>query len=260
METIRDQIGMHQLQHTFYYSDLKSWWDRHHKLGGSVYECFLPWDFFPDFKQPLTELFKEYAELPFKDIDIFQNANIYDNDMSNRDVMEDATKTWMLYRHILDGVGIKYNPQIIHEPWYDRYRVHPGSGRLAAMWLAELNNVHCIYTHFDEPGFEPPPYSHRIYDVEGMVDAMFGKTSSKMRADISTYYAFPKDEVNAKYTNDRDSEWDYSRVETTTRWEFVRYSEGNAFTEAKYQWRRDAMDLWYRLNSHDCELVARLDL
>jgi len=248
------------LRHTFYYHDLKRWWDYHHELGGSVYECNLPWDFFPDFKSDLKKLFIEYASIPFKQIEEFQSAFIYNNDMADRVVMEDACKIWFLYRNIKDGVGIKFNPQIIHEPWADRYRVHPGSGRLASMWLAELNNVKCVYTHFDESCFEPPAYNNILHDVEGMVLSMFGNTASKMRADIETYQAFPVTPEEQRYTSERDSEWDWHKVKTDTRWKFIRYSEGQSFVESKQQWRDCAIDLWYTLNSHDNELISKLDI
>lgn len=251
---------MMQLQHTFYYRDLSRWWDKHHDLGGSVYVSCLPWDFFPDPYEDLRNLFLKFADISLKSLEDFHNASVWDNNMPDREIMEDAAKIWFLYENIKDGVGIKYNPQIIHEPWFDRYRVHPGSGRLASMWLAELNSVQCIYTHFDEPVFEPPPYSEKIQDIEGMVLNMFGPTASKMRADIDTYKAFPKNPDNIAYTHARDSEWKWERVRTNTDWEFVRYSEGQSFNESKSMWRSVAIDLWYRLNSHDCDLVHKLKL
>lgn len=251
---------MMQLQHTFYYKDLKRWWDYHHNMGGSVFVSDLPWDFFPDPEDDLRELFTEFAELPFKDLEVFQSVSVWDNDIPNRVLMEDAAKIWFLYNCIQDGVGIKFNPQIIHEPWYDRYRVHPGSGRLASMWLAEMNHVQCIYTHFDEPEFEPPEYSQKIHDVEGMVLNMFGNTASRMRADIHTYEAFPLTPDEQRYTSERDSEWDWHRIKTDKRWQFLRYSEGQSFSESKSMWRTVAMDLWYKLNSHDCDLIVKLKM
>jgi len=260
MQTIQEKHGMLTLPHTFYYTDLKRWWDYHHDLGGSVYECNLPWDFFPDFSQPLKKLFTEFANIDFTHIENFQYTDIFNNTMPHRELMEDAAKIWFLYTNIKDGVGIKFNPQIIHEPWHDRYRVHPGSGRLASMWLAELNNVTCVYTHFDEPCFEPPEHSILLHDIEGMVLSMFGPTASRMRADIETYQAFPTDEFGAGYTKERDSEWDWTQVTTNKDWQFVRYSEGQSFVESKHQWRESVIDLWYTLNSHDNDLISRLEM
>lgn len=251
---------MHQWRNIIYYNDLLEWWDKHHALGGSVYECHLPWDFFPNPESMLKELFIAFANLNYAHIENFVLANIFDNDMDHRDTMEDASKIVFLVEQIEDYGKLKYTPQVVHEPWYDRYRVHPGSGRFCALWLTEANHLTCTYTHFDEPCFEVPPYSQQIYDIEGMMQAMSYLDADSIRTTIDVYDAFPKDPHVAQYANERDSVWEPDRVTTHKDWQFVRYSEGNSFVESKLAWRNRIIDAWCKINDGSSIINRKLNL
>lgn len=230
---------------------LTHWFNSHHSIGGSLWDCRLPWDFLGSPEADLYDLFERYAKLDFEQIFEFSKSHVFDNDMPDRELMEDATKIYFLVQEI-EHNNLKFNPQIVHEPWYDRYRVHPGSGRLAAMWLSMFNNVRCLYTHFDEPGFEIPPYSTRIFDVEGVVETIIREGRNKT-SNIEIYRAFPDQENKYEYTFTKkmDSEWEPERVKTDKDWEFLRYSEGKIFVKSKREWRTYAVELWDALRLQD---------
>jgi hypothetical protein len=226
---------------------LTDWLNNLHDHGGSVYCVNASWDILGSPEDHVYDLFYNFSLVPFESILEFAESDVYDNSMEYRDIMEDACKILYLVEQIQKN-NLKFNPQIVHEPWHDRYRVHPGSGRLAAMWLMNINNVRCLYTHFNEPCFTVPPNSEQLYDVEGVLDTIFRSQNDRSYT-IETYYAFPDNDVELQYTLERDSEWDPSHVITSSKWEFIRYSEGRDFRASKLAWRELSIYFWQLVKS-----------
>jgi len=224
------------------YQNISTWFNNHVELGGSVYRSELTWDFLPSPEDDINNLFDKVKNVDFEDVLAFQEAEITDNSMPYRDVLEDCSKIFYLRDQISNG-NLIFNPQILHEPWHDRYRVHPGSGRLAASWLSGVPHITCLYTHFDEPGFKIPPASIELRSVDDIIDSILA-TNDDVTMDIETYTAFPISTSDAQTTAIRDSEWEYDNIQTTTPWQFLRYSEGTNFLTYKHEWRSRIIEVW----------------
>jgi len=212
---------------------LNNWWDEHHELGGSVYTCDWP---VQDYSSILFPLFESFYALPFEEVLEFSEATVTDNEMPNRTILEDASKIYYLAKEIKDN-GLNFPPQLIHEPWENRYRVHPGSGRLLATYLCGHNVMSVVYTHFDEPLFTIPSNSEVITTAKQLQSTV---KQNKVSPHYETFDAFKKFTL-------QDTEWkpmDYLIYEVVKPWKFIRYSEGPDFLEYKTNWRECAIELW----------------
>ena len=225
-------------------SKINKWYDSHLWYGGSVYDCELDWSEVAHPGKYVDTLFLKYRDIPFEDVLAFSESEVTDNSMPNREVMEDASKIHML-RHKIQQRKLLFKPQLIHEPWYDRYRVHPGSGRIAAMWLEGWKYIPCIYVHFNEKDFKPPKKTDMVYEKEFHKRIQLQKNDD---FDIQTYHAFPKTSKDCEKTYSMDSEWRWHHIKTYRPWRFIRWSEGENFLRHKYEWRSYAIDLWHELN------------
>ena len=131
---------------------LRHWYERHTKQGGYVGVSFVDWNFLTHPLKELITLLEKFKKLSLEEVMAFTDTYVTDNAMPNRDTLEDGSKIFYLVNQI-EFLELLFHPQILHEPRYDRYRVHPGSGRLQALWLCGYENIKTIYTHFDETGF-----------------------------------------------------------------------------------------------------------
>lgn len=224
-------------------------------MGGWSGVSYLDWNIITPPLYEIVELLEGFKKVKEKFIINFINADITDNFMDYRDVMEDASKIYYLVNEMINE-DIKFHPQVIHEPWHDRYRVHPGSGRLAALWLCGYEVFKTIYIHFDEPGFVAPPNTLKINTHQNFImEAVTDSFSLMHPIDIQTYYAFPTEEADFLETISKDREWDPTQVQTLLPWEFIRYSEGNPFiTDYKPGWRQMSLGLWEELRYNHIQL------
>jgi len=235
-------------------------------MGGWAGVSYVDWNTVEPPTQYIIKLLEEFKSIKEKYVMNFINSDITDNYMDFRDTLEDASKIYYLTNEMVNG-DIRFNPQILHEPWHDRYRIHPGSGRIAALWLCGYEVFKTIYIHFDEEGFVPPPntikinthtefLSHAVTDAFiqfNKFDAKLGNTRDPI--DIQTYYAFPTEEVDFIHTISKDREWDPDQVQTLLPWEFIRYSEGTPFiTDYKPSWRQMSLGLWEELRYDHIQL------
>lgn len=227
----------------------KHWLTHHEKMGGYIASSYVGWDLLHSPMKDLVSKLEEYRQLPIEHVLAFQEEKITNNEMPYREILEDVSKIFYLAELIQYDQLIFY-PQIVHEPWHNRYRVHPGSGRLMALWLCGFQTIKCIYTHFDEPGFAPPGESFRITsDISTSIPKEFTTPlmTRPITMHVDTYPAFPKLEVEEIKTRTMDSEWNWDHVKTDKPWNFMRFSEGNEFLQYKANWRSYAIDAWQDL-------------
>ena len=216
------------------------WLYDHKFFGGKIYRI-------PDVRKIVTdpmpayyELCEKYRNVPLEEVELFVSTDVYDNNMPNRDILEDGSKIYHLTKN-----KIKFLPQLVHEPWSDRWRVHPGSGRLVALWM-QNKAIPAIYIYFNESDFEIPADAKDItYLSQSEIEQqlVFGKNfADEICWDI--YPAFgPKSHV-------KDAEWNPpGKFEWCDHWHFARYSEGTNFGKYKRAWRDDALEFWFSLNS-----------
>ena len=208
---------------------LNDWWDTHHALGGSVYTSDWP---IQDLSSVLTPLLESFYALSFEEVLEFSEAPVTDNSMPNRNILEDASKIYYLVKEI-KKTGLNFPPQLLHEPWAERYRIHPGSGRLLAMFASGQKMMKVIYIHFDEPGFTVPATGEIIKDAT-QLNAMVKQQN--VDPHYTSYAAFDGFALE-------DSEWKPT-IATNKPWRFLRYSEGPEFLNYKVNWRKCAIDLW----------------
>lgn len=218
----------------------------------------------------ITDLFTRFRELTFEQVLAFSEAEVTDNSMLDREVLEDASKIHML-RDVYRKGEMLFNLQLLHEPWYDRWRIHPGSGRLAAQWLEGRQEIPGVYIHFQTEN------THRwgwqtVYDTVMRTDdnqfrgnaptanSIMLTSPHEFKAAIQnqmesepeyeTYVAYPTKSKDCHHTQQMDREWHWHH--TTNRsymeWRFIRWSEGENFLKHKYNWRSYAIDLWQELN------------
>lgn len=226
---------------------IRNWHERHVEQGGYVGVSWVDWNFLTPPLVELIDLLERFKRLPLEDVMAFTDTFVTDNTMPNRDVLEDGSKIFYLVNQI-EFLELMFHPQIIHEPWYDRYRVHPGSGRLQALWLCGYENIKTIYTHFNEPGFVAPPRTivlptYKHIEKEIVFDNVIGPPA----VDYEFYEAFPTTQLAQMHTYNQDSEWHFENHTTNKQWHFFRYSEGTAFLEFKSEWRSYAMEMWHIL-------------
>ena len=224
------------------------WLDKHQSMGGYVASSYVNWDILADPGDDIVKLLEQFKDLPFDAVMEFAEAHTFDNDMGYRDICEDASKLFFL-TELVQFNELLYYPQIIHEPWFDRYRVHPGSGRLQALWLCGYNSIKCIYTHFNEPEFIPPGDCFEIKN-KWQFDKEIMLRPDVIKWHFETYQAFPKDKQEQVWTKRRDREWEWDHIKTDKPWNFIRFSEGPDFHHHKKLWRSYAIDGWQDLQ-HD---------
>jgi hypothetical protein len=228
--------------------DLLNWWEDHHLMGGYVALCYVDWTVLHPPVDMLVDLLERYRQLDPGVVQSFIRDQVTNNEMPDREILEDGSKIFYLVQE-LDFDDLMFTPQIIHEPWYQRYRVHPGSGRAAALWLWGYERFKTVYTHFDEPGFHPPGVAMRIHSPEELFAKSVSRSSYFSSVDIQTYYAFPTEGFDKCTTKRMDSVWEPEHVTTLMPWKFFRYSEGNKFLYYKQDWRRTAWVLWTELQA-----------
>ena len=237
------------------------WFNQHHDMGGSVYSSYFDWNSIKSPQNTIVKVLEYFIALPPHSISEFINADIIDNEMPDRNIMEDASKIAYLCNEMMFDT-IKFHPQAIHEPWYDRYRIHPGSGRLAALWLCGYENFKTIYTHFDEPGFIVPKRSIPIEDELQMQSNILYSKDDWLTAhpvEVETYYAFPAETKDYNHTVSKDSIWKPEMVDTLMPWEFLRYSEGKNFINMwKPAWRNEVVDLYNEMKYGHLQLGETL--
>lgn len=217
---------------------LERWMENHRKLGGYVFLVHDTYALVGSPEQYVTELYDSFRQLPFETVNEFVAAGVTDNTMQHRDILEDTSKIHYLRQQIRAG-KLSFRPQLLHEPWYNRWRVHPGSGRYAAMWLENPTDwLRSIYIYFNEPGFKIPEGATAI-DLHNPSTFIKAITLTGSDIDFTTHTAFER--------SDRDTEW-YPNITTDKNWQFLRYSEGGPFLSYKQAWRETALDLWLSLN------------
>lgn len=218
-------------------------------MGGYVAACYVDWNDLHSPQDMVVNLLERFRKLDRQEVLDFIEATLTDNKMPNRDILEDASKIFYLVGEI-EHSNLLFNPQILHEPWANRYRVHPGSGRAAALWLCGYERFKTIYTHFDEPGFKPPGIAVKINNwQEFLKECVTNMVMSPDFIDIDTYYAFPTEATDICKTSNMDSVWEYTQMSPMMPWEFIRFSEGSEFLAYKRSWRRAAWALWVELQN-----------
>lgn len=238
---------------------LDGWFDHHIKLGGWVGISYLDWNTLHNPLYNVVSMMEQYRALSIEQVEEFCAAAVTDNSSANRDVLEDASKIYYLLGEIMDD-NLLFTPQVIHEPWHSRYRIHPGSGRAVALWLHGVEQFKAIYTHFDEPGFVAPPKTiklhttselqkHISYNNYNAMIAMFG---------IESYPAFPKTVEQTERTAKKDAVWKPENAYTSKDWQFLVYSEGKEFLTHKMRWRGWALDLWEELQHETAQLGSTI--
>ena len=122
---------------------LQEWFDNHYAMGGWTGASYLNWNVVEPPMYDIITLLEDFKKVKEKFVINFIQSDITDNFMDYRNTLEDASKIYYLTNEMVNG-DIKFNPQVVHEPWHNRYRVHPGSGRLAALWLCGYENFKAI--------------------------------------------------------------------------------------------------------------------
>lgn len=217
---------------------LERWLANHRRLGGHVFLVHDTYALVGSPEQYVTTLYDSFKKLSFETVNEFVAAGVTDNNMQHRDILEDASKIHYL-RGQIRARRLSFRPQLLHEPWHNRWRVHPGSGRYAAMWLENPTDwLWSIYIYFNEPGFKIPECATAIdlHDVSTFIKAI---TLTESNIDFTAHPAFER--------SDRDTEW-HPDIVTDKDWQFLRYSEGKSFLSYKQAWRETALDLWLSLN------------
>lgn len=219
-------------------SVLTDWWKQHHDFGGHVYVIYDRYKL-SKCEEYLSELQWKYNQISDDQKHAFVESDIIDNSMPGRDVLEDAAKITMLVNAYREE-QMNFHIQVIQEPWKDRWRVHPGSGRFAAQWICGVLMPKMIYIHFNEPDFLLPERGLKIVSTEQFINEIRFQ-NKQADIDFQTYYAFPTNQEDQKYTQDRDHEWNppYS---TDIPWQFLRYTEGKYFLDYKADWRNYVFD------------------
>jgi hypothetical protein len=212
---------------------LNAWWDKHHNLGGTVWSVDADWDIVDSPEHWIDDIYSKYSKLSFEQVLSFSEAEVTDNSMPDREILEEGSKIYYLTNE-MKNKKIKHVTQLLHEPWHDRYRVHPGSGRTSALWLNNFKTFPCIYIHFNEGEFCIPKNSTQLKTKSEFIDATVFQEYTEPQ--FETYPAT----ISYK-TKMLDSEWTYV---SQAPWEFIRWSEGKKFLNYKKAWRETSIDCW----------------
>lgn len=240
-----------------HHSQLKNWFDKHISLGGYVASCYVDWNILQNPMYDFIKLLEEYKKIEYLDIEAFAQSEVIDNTMPDRWLMEDLSKIKYLTEEILAD-ALLFHPQVIHEPWFDRYRVHPGSGRAIALWLCGFQQFKTIYTHFDETGFAPPGHTIKLDSWKTLANEIIctGPANSfRSSYDVETFDAFPLNTDHIKHTHNKDSVWAPNLI-SNKPWEFLVYSEGKQFLHFKREWRSHSYDMYTDLQ-HSITQIGR---
>ena len=240
-----------------HHSQLKDWFDKHNELGGYVASCYVDWNIVTSPIYEFIKLLEAYKKIEYLDIEEFAQSEVMDNTMPDRWIMEDLSKIKYLTEEILAD-SLLFHPQVIHEPWFDRYRVHPGSGRAIALWLCGFQQFKTIYTHFDKPGFAPPGHTIKLDTWEQLANEIIvhGPANSfRSSYDVETFRAFPKLHKDIKHTRQKDIVW-APNFTSSKPWEFLIYSEGKQFLNFKREWRSHSYDMYTDLQ-HSITQIGR---
>lgn len=217
------------------YEVLMNWQEWHRYHGGRFVVI-------PDIREYVVhdpertpQLYKEFAKLSREQVEQFASASVLDNSMPNRNLLEDASKIWFL-----ENEEITFLPQVVHEPWRERWRAHPGSGRYDVL-CRRGGAVPGVYIYFNEPGYGLPKHINLTdMELEDIVDNLCFTPTEWI--DFTSYPAF------SDYATERDGEWNPPLPTVFRDWEFLRWSEGRYFPDYKRSWRHVAVDLWDYLN------------
>jgi hypothetical protein len=223
---------------------LNKWWLAHKRYAGEVWKVKCDTTILDSPENYIDKTFEQFKKLPLEDVMAFSEAEITDNNMENREVLEDASKIHYL-RHCIRNDGLNFAPQLLHEPWKDRYRVHPGSGRFAALWLEGYREFDAIYIHFVENNFVSPARATELKTQAEFIQAI---KLNNIEPYYETYFAFPKVAKDCRNTLNMDREWQWHHTPTYIPWKFIRWSEGPEFLNYKRNWRSYGIDLWRTLN------------
>lgn len=222
---------------------LNKWWHNHQRYQGEVHVVKCSSAILESPEKYIDNLFSAYKNLTIEEVMHFIDADVTDNEMPNREVLEDGSKIHYLRQLIKDN-KLKFLPALLHEPWKDRFRIHPGSGRYAALWLEGIKEFDAIYVHFNENNFEVPVTSTELYTVTDFKNAVSYNDDQPY---FETYFAFPKTAKDCRNTLNMDREWQWHHSPTYIPWKFIRWSEGPDFLKYKKAWRSCGIDLWESL-------------
>lgn len=240
------------LQH---HLQIKDWYERHIYLGGYTASCYVDWNIIHNPLNDFVRMLEEFKQVPSEKIAEFMEADVTDNSMHNRNLLEDMSKIGYLVEEVLYET-LMFHPQVIHEPWYNRYRIHPGSGRAIAMWLAGVEQFKTIYTHFDGMSFVPPGHTIKHNSWKTFAnEIVFPATGLSTSIDIERFSAFPKNIIDYNRTKNKDSEWKPDTI-SDRPWEFIVYSEGKNFLKYKTEWRSYAL-MMHDMASHSIVQIGR---
>ena len=202
---------------------LESWWGRHHRAGGTVWSVDYPVE---KYKTDWLALQDQASTLDPKEWRAFSTASITNNKMPNRELLEDTSKIHWL-RKEFETNGITHPVQLMYEPWRNKWRVHPGSGRCIAAASLDWPTIPAVYINF-RWSTEPPWHCKKIDTVQEFVTI----TNSK------EFDIYP---VTADVAVERDAEWDRIGLDlytnTNDAWQMCRWSEGHQFMSYKKAWR-----------------------
>lgn len=212
--------------------NIETWWQQHHNQGGKVYQVPCNWNLVSPPKDFLEDLKLQLQKISFDEVLDFTNAEITDNDMPHRHALEEASKILYLKNVLADG-EMNFVPQLVYDPNIG-YRIHPGSGRSAAIWTAGITEFPTVYIYFNEPEFKIPINAHEIKDVQELTGSVVYQ--KYLPPDWEFYPVEP-------YTP-KDSEWTW---QTKQAWWFTRWSEGKQFLTYKRNWRDYAVEAWSEL-------------
>lgn len=222
---------------------INKWWNKHHQHSGEVHLVKCGPSIIPSPEQYVDELFTKFKNIPLETVMDFAEAEVTDNTMEDREVLEDASKIHYL-RDCIRNNSLNFLPSLMHEPWYDRYRIHPGSGRSVALWLEGRKEFDAILIHFSENNFAVPPTSQQIVNIESFKEMVSYNSTTPY---FETYHAFPKIAKECSNTINMDREWKWHHTSTYIPWKFIRWSEGPEFLKHKKSWRSYGIDLWREL-------------
>ena len=214
---------------------IDTWWHNHHTLGGSVYSVDHP---ILDAEKAISKLKQQLSNVSVEYIMKFMEAEVTNNSVPMREPLEDISKIYWLTQEIVSS-GLMFPPILLHEPWKDRWRIHPGSGRAIAVWLLGWKTIPCIYYYFNESRFKIPPNATLINNTIELNDSIKLQHQSPF---YECYSAFDRGYAT------KDAEW-APDITTHKDWQFLWYSEGPKFLNYKQEWRKYALDAYEMINT-----------
>tara|TARA_B100000965_G_scaffold386884_1_gene389599 strand:- start:2548 stop:3195 length:648 start_codon:yes stop_codon:yes gene_type:complete len=204
--------------------EIENWWNRHHRAGGLVWQVDYPID---HYRKDWLSLQDKAGTLDPQDWRAFRKANITDNSMKNRVIMEDYSKVaWLREQFTING--LTHPVTLLYERWRNRWRVHPGSGRCIAAASLDWPTIPAVYIDFH---WARPRKDWGAKTIDTVEDFKYYVNSKQ----FDVYLAY------SEYAVERDAEWDLEKLksiwQTNDYWHLVRWSEGSTFLRDKKQWR-----------------------